>query len=261
MTSYDYDEFGESVRLDRGMLHPALAALPLLMEPGPSLTDKRSCSLPNLLAESPARPVTFPGPDEGNVTLLSGWLQAQDEKPKCVPREITSISEEKPYEDTEKDSCDYGEKKDSYASYLQGDEVAEESSTLTNYTNGVKSSRNGDATSPNFHCNGHVNKTAAHAEVHIYRDAPLSPEHRQNGHLLGKAGLKSTETEVESGCGLQNVYNTNCSCGDDREFCAQGTSRGVCTGKTPLLKNQPCCQRTSSNLRRSSSGEDEVFDS
>ena len=74
VTSYDSacDEFGESVRLDRGMLHPVRTDLPLLTVNGQLRVDKRSCSLPNLLSDSSARPSCYPSPSDEDVSLLSG---------------------------------------------------------------------------------------------------------------------------------------------------------------------------------------------
>jgi len=257
VTSYEYDEFDESVRLDRGMLHPALAALPLLPELSEqNLADKRSCSLPNLLEGSPTRAKTFPGSGEGNMSLLSGWLQAQEGKQNSTPRrEINSISEEKIDENRERDTYDYGEKHESDEEIHLRDNESVESTSCSAKTNCMKISSNGKATSPNFHFSGHVNKKREHADVHFYRDVPLAPEHEQNGHLLGTTRLKGTEREVEISCGSQI---TKCSCEDDRPS-TMDTNQGVCNGKKFCVNDQPCCQRTAS-LRRSPSGDDEVFD-
>lgn len=254
VTSYEFDEFGESVRLDRGMLHPGIVAPPLLTESGQNLIDKRSCSLPNLLAESPTRPCTFPGPSDGNMSLLSGWLQAQEGKQNSVPREITSVFEEKPAENPERNTYDFGGKQKCDVIYLQGCEDTEGSKSAS-VTNGVQSSGNVDGVSPNFHSNGYVKQRA---EVHMYKDTTLAPEHKQNGHFLGKTCLKCKQTHVENcQCEVQAVTGTvtKCSCDDeDEEF-----SRDVNTGK-PLLKDDQLCYRTA-RLKRSSSSDDEVFSS
>lgn len=192
VTSYDsaYDEFGESTRLDRDMLHPVL---PLLSANGHLRVDKRSCSLPNLLSDSSPRPASYPGPSEGDVSLLSGWLQKEQGKRSSANLEI--ISEEAQVGNLE--TCDSGAERGPDG--LQSNETTEDPSSNV-FTDSVQiSSRNGAAS--NFHFNGYVNDTA---EGLACTDTSLEPGHRQNGHL-GKARLKRTGTGLENSCALEAV--------------------------------------------------------
>lgn len=221
MTSYDsaYDEFGESVWLDRGMLHAVHTVLPLLTYNGHLRVDKRSCSLPNLLSDSSARPASYPGPSEGGVSLLSGWLQTEEEG-KRNSANLESISEEAPAE------------READVNSIQGYEIAGGSSPDVFTNNDVQISSNGDATSPSFHYNGCVNNTYT-AEALVGRDMPRVPGHRQNGHLIGKARLKRTGTDFEKSCGLKTVNRF-----DVNEQASIQDSRQVSTGKPLHLKTQ-----------------------
>lgn len=222
VTSYDsaYDEFGESVRLDRGMLHPVHTELPLLTGNGHLRVDKRSCSLPNLLSDCSARPASYPGPSDGDVSLLSGWLQAEEEKRDSANLEI--ISEEATAENPV--SCDSGAKLAPDEISRQANETTQDSS-FDAFTDSVHISSNGNVSSPNFHVHGCVNNTT---EVHVRRDMHLVPKHRQNGHLPGKARVKHAGTGSENSCGLQVVNSCD---GNDEQTSSQGSPRDVSTRK------------------------------
>ena len=233
------------------MLHPALTAL--LNENEQSLTDKRSCSLPNLQAESPKTTKAFPSPGEGNMSRLGGWLRAREGKHNSAPRELACISDEKPDKNPQREAHYYGRKQASDDKMYYQDSGHVNGTSSSACENSAESPNNGDATA-NFHVNGYVNKRTQHAEVHVYRDGALAPELEPNGHLLGKARLKSAlETGAENSRVSQTV-NT-----DAGQFSAHCTAQGVSNGKRLHLQNQPC-QRTV-NLNRSSSRNDEVFDS
>ena len=250
-TSYEFDEFGESVRLDRDILHPVLTAL--LNENGQNLTDKRSCSLPNLQAESPKRTKRFFRPGEGSMSGLSGWLRARDVKHNSAPRELACISDEKSDKNAQRYAHDYGRKQASDDKMYFQDRVNVNGTSSGACENSAESPNNCDVT-PEFRVNGYVNKRTQLAGVHYHRDGTLAPELKPNGHLLGKARLKSApETRAEDSC-VSQALNT-----DDRQFSAHCTARGVSNGVRLPLENQPC-QRTV-HLNRASSRSDEVFDS
>lgn len=221
MTSYDsaYDEFGESIRLDRGMLHPVQTVLPLLTKNEHLRVDKRSCSLPNLLSDSSSRPSSYPGPSEADVSLLSGWLQTEEEHRNSANLEI--ISEEAQVGNQE--TCDSGTERWPDEISPPRNETEEYPSSIT-YTDSVQLSSNDDATSPSFHVNGCTNNTV------VCRDVSIEPEHRQNGHLLGKARLKRTGTGL--GCGLQSVNSCD---KNDEQTCAQDSPRTVSSSRKPLF--------------------------
>lgn len=250
-TSYEFDEFGESVRLDRDVLHPALAAL--LNENGQNLTDKRSCSLPNLQAESPTGTKAFSGPGEGNMSRLGGWLRAREGKHNSVPRELACISDEYPDKDPQRDAHDYGRKQTSDDKIYFQDNVNVNGASSSACENSAESPNNGDAT-PNFRVNGYVNKRTQHAAVHFYRDGALAPELKPNGHLLGKARFKSGPETGAENSRVSQTLNT-----DDGQFSAHCTAQGVSNGKRLHLQNQPC-ERTV-HVNRASPRDDEVFDS
>lgn len=219
MTSYDsaIDEFGESVRLDRGMLHPVHAVLPLLTGNGHLRVDKRSCSLPNLVSDSSPRPASYPGPSEGDVSLLSGWLQTEEEG-KRNSANLEIISEEAQVGNLE--TCDSGGGRGPDEISLQCNETAEDPSSNV-FTDSVQISSNNGTPSLNCHFNGCVNNRA---EVLVCRDVSLDPEHRQNGHLLGKARLKRTGTGFDNSCALQAVNSRD---RNGEQASAQDSPRGV----------------------------------
>lgn len=225
VTSYDsaIDEFGESVRLDRGMLHPMYAVLPLLHENGHLRVDKRSCSLPNLLSDSSPRPASYPGPSEGDVSLLSGWLQTEEEGNRNSAN-LEIISEEAQVENLE--TCASGAERGP-------DEISihetTEGSSSNAFTDRVQISSINGAAPPNFHFNGCVNNTA---KVPVCRDVSLEPEHKQNGHLLGKARLKRTGTGFDNSCALQAV--NNCDRSDERTSAQDSPQAGVSSTRKPL---------------------------
>lgn len=229
MTSYDsaYDEFGESVRLDRGMLHPVHTDLPLLTENGHLRVDKRSCSLPNLLSDSSARPACYPGrPLDGDVSLLSDWLQADEGKRDSANLEI--IAEEATVENPE--TCESGAKLAPDETPLQAEETTQ-GSIFNAFTNGVHTSNNSNLSSPNFHVHGCVNNAT---EVLVCRDTHLVPKHGQNGHLPGKARMKHAGTSFENSCGLQVVNSCD---GNDEQTSSQSSPRDFSTRK-PLDSSQ-----------------------
>ena len=189
VTSYDsaYDEFGESVSLDRGMLHPVHTELhTLLTQNGHLRVDKRSCSLPNLLSDSAVRPSCCPGPSNGDVPLLSGRLEAEEGKRDSADLEI--IAEEATGENPE--TCESGAKEMA----LQAEETTQGSASNA-FTDSVHISNNDNISSPNFHEHGCVNNGT---EVLVCRDAHLVPEHGQNGHLPGKARLQHAGASFEN---------------------------------------------------------------
>lgn len=221
VTSYDSacDEFGESVRLDRGLLHPVRAYLPLLTENGHLRVDKRSCSLPNLLSDSSARPACYPRPSDGDVSLLSGWLQAEEGKRDSANLEI--ITEEVTVENPE--TCESDELS------LRADE-ATQGSSFNSFTDSVHISRNGNFSSPNFHVHGCVDNAS---EVLECRDTHLAPKHGQNGHLPGKVRLKHAGASTENSCDQQVVNSCD---RNDKQTSSQG-SRDFSTRK-PLDLSQ-----------------------
>lgn len=238
VTSYEFDEFGESVRLDRGLLHPGMAALPTLTEGGQNLIDKRSCSLPNLLPELPARssPFLSTSGENGSVFL-------QIPKDKSAARVITSICEEKPVENNVKDTQEC-------IKNIKCDEVCEQDSE-----NGAKSPSNGHAVAP-IRKNGCVK-----GRTQTYQETHLAPEKTQHGHLLGKTRFKTSETNAEQcQCELQAVNRTNCHCGNvDNQFSKQSSTQEV-VGENPLLDRNQTYLRTAGNGRSSNSCSDgEVF--
>jgi len=232
VTSYEFDEFGESVRLDRGLLHPGMAALPTLTEDGQNLIDKRSCSLPNLLPELPARssPFLSTSGDKGSVLL-------QIPTEKSAARVIATICEEKPGENYMKDEC---------IKNITCDEVYEQDSA-----NGAKFPSNGHAVAP-IHKNGCVNGRAQ-----TYQETHLAPEKKQNGHLLGKTRFKTSETNAEQcQCELQAVNRTKCHCGNvDNQFSKQTSTQEV-VSENPLLDRNQTYLRTAGNGRSSNSCSD-----
>ena len=238
MTSYEFDEFGESVRLDRGLLHPGMAALPTLTEGGQNLIDKRSCSLPNLLPELPARSSPFLSTSGENGSVL-----LQVPKEKFAARAITSICEEKPVENNVKDTQEC-------IKNIKCDEVCEQDSA-----NGAKFPSNGHAVA-SIHKNGCVKGRAQ-----TYQETHLAPEKKQNGHLLGKTRFKTSETNAEQcQCDLQAVNRTNCHCGNvDNQFSKQTSTQEV-VSENPLLDRNQTYLRTAGNGRSSKSCSDgEVF--
>ena len=228
VTSYDSacDEFGESVRLDRGMLHPVRTDLPLLTVNGQLRVDKRSCSLPNLLSDSSARPSCYPSPSDEDVSLLSGWLQADEGKRDSANLEI--ITEETTVENP--GTCESGAKEVLDELLLRADETTQGSS-FSSSTDSVHISNNGNLSSPKFHEHGRVNNVS---EVLVCRDTHLVPKHGQNGHLPGKARLKHTGASFENSCGLQvvNICDEN-----DEQTSSQGSPHDFSTRK-PLDLSQ-----------------------
>ena len=200
VTSYDsaYDEFGESVRFDRGMLHPVHTELPLLTKNGHLRVDKRSCSLPNLLSDSSARPACYSGTSDGDVSLLSGLLQAEEGNRDSANLEI--ITEEATVENPE--TCESGAKLAPDELSLRADDSTHGSS-FNAFTDSVHISNNGYFSSPDFHVHGCVTDNAN--EVLVCRDTHLVPKYGQNGHLPGKSRLKHAGTSFENSCGLQVV--------------------------------------------------------
>lgn len=198
VTSYDsaIDEFAESVRLDRGILRAAHAALPLLAGNGHLRVDQRSCSLPNLLSDSTPRPTSFPGPSEGGMNLLRDRLQSEQGETdieKLNSANLESIAEEEPAGNL--DSYDYGRKKGSDEIYLQDSEASVDSSF-------IQISRNGDFTSRDPNSNGRVS------------NAGKLPEHRQNGRVR-KTPIESMDENITNGCGLQSANNHEDTIADD----------------------------------------------
>ena len=224
VTSYDsaYDEFGESVSLDRGMLHPVHTELPLLTDNGHLRVDKRSCSLPNLLSGSSAKAASCTGRSDGDGSLLSGWMQAEEEKRDSANLEI--ISEEV--------TPEHLETFDSEAKLAPDEVSTTQGSGLNAFTDSVHTSpKNGDVTFPNFHVQGCVNNTT---ETLACRDVDLLPKHTQNGHHPGKARLKHTGASFENGCRLRVVN----SCDEnDEQTSSQGSPRDFSTRK-PLDLSQ-----------------------
>lgn len=220
VTSYDsaYDEFGESVRFDRGMLHPVHTELPLLTKNGLRV-DKRSCSLPNLLSDSSARPACYSGPSDGDVSLLSGLLQAEEGNRDSANLEI--ITEEATVENPE--TCESGAKLGPDELSLLADESTHGSS-FNAFTDSVHISNNGNLSSVNFHVHGCVTDNAS--EVLVCRDTHLVPG--QNGHLPGKSRLKHAGTSFENSCGPQVVNSFD---GNDEQTSSQGSPRDFSTGK------------------------------
>lgn len=194
VTSYDsaYDEFGESV-----MLHPVHTEMPLLSENVHLRVDKRSCSLPNLLSDSSKGAASYPGPSDGDVSLLSGWLQAEEGKRDSANLEI--ISEEATPENPE--TCDSGATLAPCEMSLQGDKTTQ---GFNSFTDSVHKSNNGDISS-NFRVHDCVNNTA---EILLCRDMDLLPKHKQNGHLPGKARVKHVDVGCENGCGFHVVNSS-----------------------------------------------------
>lgn len=253
VTSYEYDEFGESVALERSLLHPVLPSL--LSDNGQHLEDKRSCSLPNLLIETPERSATFRGPGQAGRPVLSGWLPAQDGKHYSAPREVTSVSQEKPNEKLAIDANSMADVECDDKMYLEVVAANTDGAPLSPCTITAESSGLGDATH-NCPLNGYVNNKSHHSEGDFYKEVPLASELKLNGHLVGKARLKSTpETEVEKSCVLQGVNSAKCNCGGDEQCSAQFASRGMCHEKRLLLQNQRPAQ-----FNGASTSDDEVFD-
>lgn len=217
MTSYDsaIDEFGESVRLDRGMLYAVNTVLPLLTENGHLRVDKRSCSLPNLVSDSSPRPTSYPGPSEGDMSLLSGWVQSEEGKRNSA--NLESITEESPARHV--DSFYDGPKRGSDENSLQGSETAEGSCC-------IQISRNSDVGSPDLHTNGCLNNACA-AKVLVRRNVPQWPERRQNGHFR-KTALRPTDANFANGRGLQSVNNHDENIDEDS---VQDSAPGLRTGK------------------------------
>lgn len=238
VTSYEFDEFGESARLDRGLLHPGMAALPILTEGGQNRIDKRSCSLPNLL-ELPARSSPFVSTSGENGSVL-----LQIPKEKSAAQVITSISEEKPVENNVKDIRECIKNKNCYEMYQHEDSA-----------NVDKFPSNGHAVA-HIHQNGCVKGTAQ-----TYQETYLAPEKKQNGHLLGKTRFKTSETNAEQ-CqyDLQAVNSTKCHCGNvDSQFSKQTCTQEVIS-ENPLLDRNQTYLRTAGNGRFSDSCSDgEVF--
>ena len=222
MTSYDsaYDEFGESVRLDRGMLHPVYTDLPLLTNNGHLRVDKRSCSLPNLLSDSSATPACYSGPSDGDVSLLSGLLQAEEGNRDSANLEI--ITEEAKVENPE--TFESGAKLAPDELSLRADETTHGSS-FNAFTGSVHISNNCNLSSPNLHVHGCVNNAS---EVLVCRDTHLVPKHGQNGHLSGKSRLKHAGTSFENSCGLQVVNSCE---GNNEQTSSQGSPRDFSTRK------------------------------
>lgn len=233
VTSYDsaYDEFGESVRLDRGMLHPVHTEMPLLSENVHLRVDKRSCSLPNLLSDSSKGAASFPGSSDGDVSLLRGWLQAEEGKRDSANLEI--ISEEATPENPE--TCDSGATLASCEMSLQGDKTTQ-ASGFNSFADSVHKSNNGDVSSSNFHVHDCVNNTA---EILLCRDMDVLPKHKQNGHLPGKARLKHVDLGCENGCGFQVVNSCD---GNDEQTCSQGSSRDFSSRKSLDLSQRTASQ-------------------
>ena len=229
VTSYDSacDEFAESVRLDREMLHPVRTDLPLLTENGHLRVDKRSCSLPNLLSNSSARPACYPGPSDGDVSLLSACLQAEEGKRDSANLQV--ITEETTVENPE--TCESGPKLAPDELSLRADETTQGSS-LNSFTDSVHISNS--FSSPNFHVHGCVNNAS---QVLVCRDTHLVPKHEQNGHLPGKARLKHAVASLENSRGLQGVN----SCDGSNEQTSQGSPRNFSTRK-PLDLSQRTAQ-------------------
>lgn len=198
VTSYDsaIDEFAESVRLDRGILRAAHAALPLLAGNGHLRVDQRSCSLPNLLSDSTPRPTSFPGPSEGGMNLLRDRLQSEQGETdieKLNSANLESIAEEEPAGNL--DSYDYGRKKGSDEIYLQDSGASVDSSF-------IQISRNGDFTSRDPNSNGRVS------------NAGKLSEHRQNGRVR-KTPIEPMDENITNGCGLQSANNHEDTIADD----------------------------------------------
>lgn len=207
VTSYDsaIDEFAESVRLDRGILCAAHAALPLLAGNGHLRVDQRSCSLPNLLSDSTLRPTSFPGPSEGGMNLLRDRLQSEQgetDVEKLNSANLESIAEEEPAGNL--DSYDYGRKIGSDEIYLQDGEAAVDSSF-------IQISRNGDFTSRDPNSNGCVSNAD---RVRATRDVGKLPEHRQNGRVR-KTPIEPMDENITNGCGLQSANNHEDTIADD----------------------------------------------
>jgi len=198
------------------MLHPVHTELPLLAKNGHLRGDKRSCSLPNLLSDSSASPACHPGPSEGEVSLLSGWLQAEEGKRDSANLEI--IAEEATVENPE--ACESGEKLASDETPLRADET-KQGSRFNAFTNGVHISNSGNVSSPNFHVHSCVNNAT---EVPLCRETHLVPKHGQNGHLPGKARLKHAGTGFENSCGLQVANSCD---GNDEQTSTQGSPRDL----------------------------------
>ena len=232
VTSYDSacDEFEESVRLDRGMLYPVRTDLPLLTENGHLRVDKRSCSLPNLLSNSSARPACYPGPSDGDVSLLSACLQAEEGKRDSANLEV--ITEETTVENSE--TCESGTKLAPDEFSFRADETTQGSS-FNSFTDSVHISNNGNFSSPNFHVYGCVKNAS---EVLVCRDTHLVPKHGQNGHLPGKARLKHAVTSLENSCGLQVVNSCD---GSNEQTSSQDSPRDFSTRK-PLDLSQRTAQ-------------------
>ena len=188
MTSYDsaYDEFGESVRLDREMLHPVHTDLQLLTEDMNLRVDKRSCSLPNLLSDSSARSACYPGPSDEDVSLLNGLLRAEEGKRDSANLEI--IAEEAAVENPE--ICESGAKLAPDETPLGNDETTQ-GSRFNAFANGVHIPKNGS-----------VNNAT---ELPVCRDTHLVPKQGQYRHLPGNARLKHAGTRFENSYGLQVV--------------------------------------------------------
>ena len=187
VTSYEYDEFGESVTLERSLLHPAVAAL--LSDNGQHLEDKRSCSLPNLLIETPERSSTFGGLGQASAPVLSGWLEAQDRKQNSAPCEVTSVSQEKPNGKCTRDTNSMEEKQvcDDKI-HLEGIANAD-GAPFSPCTITAKSPGLGDATH-NCPLNGYVNKKSDHSEGNFYREVPLASELKLKRSSCWKSSLK-----------------------------------------------------------------------
>ncbi|XP_068716212.1 uncharacterized protein [Montipora foliosa] len=233
VTSYEFDEFGESVRLDRDVLHP-LHPVDLREVNGRNLAGKRSCSLPNLLTELPHRTNLLHVSGDVKKSLLNA--RQLESRPDSGNRVITSSSEEKLIEDCRGRSCSSREKRVTEAKvhryFKENTDEIVPSGCMTSLQSPSKSNN----VTVNIHVNGCADKRLDDGKRFSTKDETLMPERKANGHVTSKERLKSVpETEIKKACVIQT---SKCNCEDNNHFSTKNQPQGVINGEKAHLQNQ-----------------------
>lgn len=241
VTSYEFDEFVESARLERGLSPPSLVAL--LHENGSNLAEKRSCSLPNLLTDLQQRTTPVRVTDDLRKTSL---LNARLQKGRPAPglRVMAAISERNPNEMHRSRSHSNIEQR-----VIEVEVSEEEQERNERRVNGcmanLESPVNGHPTA-HVH-NGYADNRPDLTEEHLINDPLLTPELKTSRHVIGTARLKSqTPTEIEKACVKQGINSSY-----EHDEATQSKVQGVCNGKKRHFQSQ-------NSERSAHTGKDEV---
>lgn len=231
VTSYEFDEFVDSARLERGLSPPSHAAL--LHENGSDLAEKRSCSLPNLLTDLQQRTTPVRLTDGvRKISLLNSRLQKG--RPASGLRVMAPISERNPNEIYRSRSHSNIEQRVTEPEVSVQEEQERNERRINGCMANLESPVNGHPTAHTH--NGSADNRPDLTVEHLSKDPLLTPELKVNRHVIGTARLKSqTRTEIEKACAKQGV---NSNYGHDEA--AQSKVHGVCNGKKTHFESQNC---------------------